>query len=89
MLAQNMAVKNGDVYGDICGEVQSRFATTKGEKDVLLVACVSWVAEKNSLAVCDERGTNGRVPKITAISRVPLVRNQRDVGLIMVISLSN
>jgi hypothetical protein len=84
-----MAVKNGDVYGDICGGAQSRFVTTKGEKSALLVEGMNWVVEKNSFSVCDERGTNGRVPKSIAISRVPLVRNQRDGGLIIVISLSN
>jgi hypothetical protein len=50
----------------------------KGGKGIILVGRTSKVVVKNLFSVCDEKGTNGRVPKIIAISRVFIVRSQRD-----------
>jgi hypothetical protein len=89
MLVQNMAVKNGDIYGDICGVTQSRLVTTKAAKRCHNGRSDKLSSGKELISVCEGRCTNERVPKIIAISRASLVRNQRDGGLIIGISLSN
>jgi len=63
MLVPNMAVKNSDVYGDMCGGVHNRLVTVKGINGVLLVARMSGAMATNLFSVYDGRGTSGKSAK--------------------------
>jgi hypothetical protein len=68
MLMQNMAVKDGDGYGDICDGAYLRLVATQGTNGVLLVAWMRETIITNWFFLYHGSGTDGGVIKITEIS---------------------